>query len=97
MKFTIYPIAAYPNEEQLQTIKAFDPIKKPVNELFDYIESIWVDSYWGLKRTLHTLELHTGGLYGNEKIISALQQNLLFWSMYCQSSKKGGHYYFRFK
>jgi len=55
--------------------------------------SDWAISIKG-KRILH-FEYHTGGWSGNEDVIGALKNNLLFWPMFWQKSTRGGHYFFR--
>jgi hypothetical protein len=40
------------------------------------------------------MELKTGGWSGNEDIINALQQNVVFWTKYWRTSKRGGFYAF---
>jgi len=42
-----------------------------------------------------TLSLSTGGWSGNEDIIRALKKNFIFWSMYWQMNRRGGHYQFK--
>ncbi|MDD4873367.1 MAG: hypothetical protein PHE15_00090 [Dehalococcoidales bacterium] len=84
----------YPTEEQLKYIKEFDITKHRVFELLDFIEQIWEFGDWGFHRTKHTLELDTGGWSGNEDIIDALQLNYLFWSLYWEEHRRGGHYKF---
>jgi len=39
-------------------------------------------------------ELHTGGWSGNEEIIRAMQDNRVWWGMFWESSRRGGHYEF---
>ncbi len=83
----------YPTEEQLETIKNWDLLKKSVIELLDFIEPLW-EYHDRFIRKRHILYLSTGGWSGNEDIIGALHQNFLFWSLYWASSKRGGHYWF---
>ncbi len=83
----------YPTEEQLEIIKEWDLIKKPVKGLLEYVEPLWeYPDRFVYKR--HSLYLSTGGWSGNESIIGALKQNLLFWSVYWAKSERGGHYWF---
>lgn len=84
----------YPTEEQLKVIKEWDLVEKPVKSLLDYIEPIWEYGDWGFTRTKHKLELHTGGWSGNEDIISSLQQNIMFWTLYWKDSRRGGRFVF---
>lgn len=83
----------YPTDKQLEVIKNFDLIKHPVKEFLDYVQPLWEypDRFC---RTKHRLYLSTGGWSGNESIISAMQQNYLFWGLYWQKSQRGGHYWF---
>ena len=40
------------------------------------------------------LRLHTLGWSGNEEIIGALKENMMFWQLTWEESKRGGHYKF---
>ena len=88
----------YPTEEELMVIEKWDVTKHPVQDLLEHIEECWWEPGWGFavrgKRVLR-LDLHTGGWSGNETIIGALQTNRLFWALYWQKSRSGGHYTFR--
>ena len=87
----------YPRESELETIENWDLIGKPVMDLLDYVRNLWkYDERFVLtgKKVLR-LYLSTGGWSGNEDIIDALHQNSLFWSMYWEKSRAGGHYLFR--
>jgi hypothetical protein len=60
--------------------------------LIGYLKTIW---HWPeyVEYDGYKLILHTGGWSENEKIIEYLS-NTVFWHLYWQSSKRGGHYYF---
>ena len=95
----------YPTDEFLEKIGKFEVIP----DIWEFIEEIrnawWADD-WGFKLTkiykikgwnsgkYRTLQLHTEGWSGNESIIEALKNSML-WVMYWQKSIRGGHYYFR--
>ena len=93
----------YPTEEELKKIETWD-FNRPIEELLDFLESIWWMSDWGFKRKngriefskkkCIKLELHTAGWSGNEDIIRSLQKLRPIWWMYWVSSHRGGHYYF---
>ena len=91
----------YPRENELETIQKWDLLEKPVTELLEYVRQLWeYDDRFILtgkrltgKRVLR-LYLSTGGWSGNESIIGALQQNILFWSLCWVKSQSGGHYWF---
>ena len=83
----------YPTEEQLEIIKTWDILKKPVKELIEYIEPLWEYPDRFVYKE-HSLYLSTGGWSGNESIVEALQLNFLFWGMYWFKSERGGHYWF---
>lgn len=86
----------YPSEEQSETIKKWEI--KSINDcvqLLEAIKPIWHFAdcgYW--RQTGDKFELSTGGWSGNEEIISALQENVMFWLLFWQSSRRGGHYVF---
>lgn len=94
----------YPAESELRKIQKWDFSKQPVGRLLDFVESIWHWPEWGFKKYVNyckfsgkkciKLELHTGGWSGNEQIIEALQKTKMFWFLYWELSKRGGHYFF---
>lgn len=87
----------YPTEKLLEWIETFNPVD--ITVLLATLESVWkFEDYFKLsgKKTLK-LELHTGGWSGNESIVDALQNNVLFWNLYWQKSVRGGHHYFIIK
>jgi hypothetical protein len=86
-------MSMYPAESELKKIKKWDLAKQPVNELLDFVESLWTyeDRF---VRTNSKLYLSTGGWSGNEDIIGALQHNFIFWMMFWKKTQRGGHYWF---
>lgn len=81
----------YPEEEELDKIRTWTG--KP-HELFDFIRSIWWANEWGFHQDGNKYSLSTGGWSGNESIIAAMRENQIFWLMYWESSRRGGHYTF---
>jgi hypothetical protein len=87
----------YPTEETLNII-AHWPITSnfAITDMLEYIKMCWWGKFGkvsgaGRKRKI---AISTGGWSGNESIISAMQQNTLFWALCWQSSRVGGHYEF---
>lgn len=87
----------YPTEEFLEYIRGFSAAD--IDDLDGYLAVLqagWWQAEWGFKYegpNHETLHLHTGGWSGNEDTISALQ-NTMFWGLYWQESRRGGHYTF---
>lgn len=81
----------YPTQEALWKIEKWDYLD--FEELIKFIQSIWT-----FKDYIHTEDdkvyLSTAGWSGNEDIIEALRNNLVFWSLCWESSRRGGHYVF---
>jgi len=92
-------IEEYPSDEVLDQIKNWSLIKKQdILGLLDFIENNWWTPECGFKlkgKKVLALKLHTLGWSGNEDIISALQDNYMFWILFWQKSVIGGHYYFK--
>lgn len=85
----------YPEEHELEKIRNW-----PHNDfegLMDYVQELWWNAEWGFRQKGKKYYLSTGGWSGNEDIISAMNENLMFWSMCWQESKRGGHYIFEVK
>jgi len=88
----------YPDEASLKAIEEWDILKRGVNGLLDLIKenTNWADRQISITgKKILRFEYHTGGWSGNEDVIDALRQNLLFWSLFWRKSTVGGHYYFR--
>lgn len=85
----------YPTTEELDKIKKWK-IQRDEHwgDLFEYIRSIYWQADWGLKVGRKYIYMSTGGWSGNEDIIYVMQENILMWSMYFYSMKRGGHYKF---
>ena len=88
----------YPDEASLQAIKDWDILEQGIPGLLELIRdnTNWADRQIELtgKRVIRFV-YHTGGWSGNEDVIGALQQNLLFWPFFWEKSTRGGHYYFK--
>ena len=82
----------------LEYIETYDCIKNPEPcDLIRAIKSMWKYAdvgYFKYDKNTRILELHTAGWSDNEEIISSLEKNRFFWSLYWQKSERGGHYYF---
>ena len=94
----------YPTDEFLERIGKLEVIPD-IWEFIDEIQEAWWMADWGFRLTKpyrtkddkyrhRTLELHTGGWSGNESIIYALKNSML-WAMYWRKTIRGGHYYFK--
>ena len=81
----------YPTEEELGNIKAWD--MGDLHGLMEYIMDYW--KIWGsFSREGDIYTLATGGWSGNEDIIGAMQENIMFWALYWYSSSRGGKHVF---
>ncbi len=89
----------YPEEQELERIRKWDITKESVHKLVEYVIERWKWAKNDYARNYSTqkrikIKLATGGWSGNEDIISALADNVLFWAIYWQRSERGGHYWF---
>jgi hypothetical protein len=95
----------YPREDQLQRVREWP--HDDMRGWLAYIKSIgnyWPESDpWGWTeedtlnaagRPTRRYHISTGGWSGNEDIISAMQDNAMLWTLYWQSSQRGGHHTF---
>lgn len=96
----------YPSKADLRFIRTYDFSKKPLKPFIEWLEDEWWAPEWGFtlkKKTdeftggkVMVLYLSTGGWSGNEDRIRALEKNKWFYLFYWESSRRGGHYEFRF-
>jgi len=87
-----YP-AGYPAEECLGAIETWAFNERPLEEFLTYIKAMWIyPDRW--EQTEEKLTLSTGGWSGNESLITAMENNRVFWMMCWEESRRGGHYIF---
>jgi hypothetical protein len=94
--------AGYPDRHELDKISEWASDDN-WHMLMDYILELWKyarDGYFESRSGSEGFimyEISTAGWSGNEDIISAMSDNILFWSMNWFSSMRGGHYKFKIK
>lgn len=98
----------YPSDEELRRIETWD--NDDPHGMLAFVRSLWryADAgYWEVgHRTRESVvfnrcgtrscvyDLSTAGWSGNESLIDALKQHPLFWLMYWEQSRRGGHFRF---
>lgn len=89
----------YPTEEELKKIRQWDTLYEDSKGLIEFVMSKW--SYpnycWIDEKDPDKYLFWTGGWSGNAQLISALQDNFIFWFCHWVSSRRGGHYEFEIK
>lgn len=81
----------YPEDDELQKIREWP--YTDCNGLLAYARSLWsYPDYWQAVGIVH--KVSTGGWSGNESIISAMQENRMFWVLCWFKSQRGGHFEF---
>ena len=88
----------YPDEASLKQITEWDVFSQGIDGLLTLIgeNTNWADrQIYRSGKWVIRYHYHTGGWSGNEDVIEALQQNLMFWSLFWEKTMKGGHYYFK--
>lgn len=84
----------YPEEEQLEKVKNWEVKNiEDFHAFMGYINEI-VDWYIFTRKHDVLYSLSTGGWSGNEDVIGSMLENRMFWLMYWESSRRGGHYTF---
>jgi len=77
----------YPTEETLQTIRTWPHDDLPA--LWEYVREAWSE-YGRIWEEDGLTNMATGGWSGNESVAAALQEQRIFWSLYWESSHRGG-------
>jgi len=100
----------YPTDETLAAIRLWD-VTTAVDAIacMDFVGRAWKWPDWGWEketgwrgpdswrsRTETRYRISTGGWSGNEDLISALEDNLTVQMLGWHSSRRGGHYEYRF-
>jgi len=85
-------IPHYPTEKELQRIKEWD--WQDFHGLMQFVRELWSFADWGFEQQGNTYYISTAGWSGNQSIISAMRENMLWWSMYWVEERKGGHFVF---
>ena len=92
----------YVTDEDYDTIKNWN-YKDGYNRLMDYIKERWAYENWGwdkrkdIKSGKVFYDIATGGWSENECLMSALQENRIFWGTCWEASRRGGAYLFSVK
>ena len=91
----------YPTKAQLNKIEKWDFAQKSIMSLIEYVMSLWKYAecgYFEIKgKKVIKVRMSTAGWSGNESIIGALQNNVIFWTFYWEKSVRGGHYFFKIR
>jgi len=85
----------YPTEETLEAIRDWDCVgRKQRDALLAFVKKAWryADSTWAVGP--EGLCVSTYGWSGNESLVSAMQENHVFWSLVWKQSNRGGHFVF---
>ena len=83
----------YPDDDELESIKAWPP--SDLDGCMEYVRERWKYADSGFfNHDKGSYKLSTGGWSGNEEIIGALHENVVWWMMYWQSSARGGKHVF---
>lgn len=81
----------YPSDEALLVLEDWGPDPSTYLELMELVTELWDETYGNLEETpAGRFVLITGGWSGNEDIIAALQENVVFWSLCWMESHRGG-------
>lgn len=89
-------MSEYPSDEFLDYVRTYNTFRNGPCELIERIWDEWhYPDYIRWYPKTKTLKISTGGWSGHEEIISALQENFAFWSLYWRATLRGGHYTFK--
>jgi len=95
----------YPTDHALEFLRLYpaDSLIREPRKLMDFVRGLWQYSDWGWRETLGVnpfgrrvveYSVSTGGWSGNELLVGALRDNRVFWSLFWQESRRGGHFKF---
>ena len=84
----------YPTDEELEKVKKWEITGKPkaFSALMTYINEI--ADWYRFEQKGNAYFLSTGGWSGNEDVIMAMMENMVFWFIYHYRTTRGGHYIF---
>lgn len=94
----IFDDDGYPTEEFLAHIRDWD-FRRGHDDLLKFaMRGHIYENYW--HREMSDVDhavwwISTGGWSGNEDILGALQENVMFWALCWEESRRGGHYKFK--
>ena len=83
----------YPTKKQLQKIREWGYLD--FQGLIDYIDDFFNHDFGLIDFINNKAIIVTGGWSGNEDIINAMSDNIVWWDNYWISSSRGGKYIFR--
>lgn len=93
----------YPTEDTIKTISEWLIAGySDCYELLDFVRKAWCyPEYFSIQCGVDVFEkacnkyhISTGGWSGNESLIQGMKENVIFWSMCWEQSRRGGHYIF---
>jgi len=93
----------YPTDTDIDVIQNWNPLEKDPHELMALVGRLWYYADWGWSEEevlddsvyghVINYNISTAGWSGNESLIGAIKNNKhFFWSLYWESSRRGGHY-----
>ena len=83
----------YPTNEELMKVRNWDVVNTSLNKYMEYIKSIWQYPEY-IRLDSYKWHVSTCGWSGNEEIMGAMKENTMFWMLYWEQSRRGGHYIF---
>ena len=82
----------YPTTASLRRIRRWEYDTATLADFICMIHEVWRNGFILKSRGL---TLVTGGWSGDEDVIHALSDNMLFWRLHCVAWRSGGRYDFR--
>jgi len=82
----------YPEEDDLKDLREWNA--KDFEGCIQFLKEKWCwEDYFSLEDGV--AHISTGGWSIHEEMVSALQENFVWWSLYWYSTTRGGHYVFK--